>query len=69
MHLSPTSKLGYLSFKTVRHHCQAPRTKKALSFDVERQILGVKISALVIHMWHAHSKRLDAALKTHNAPV
>ena len=36
---------------------------------VERQILGVKISAHVIQLWHAHCKRLDAPFKIHNALV
>ena len=44
-------------------------TPKALSLGVERQILGVQISALVIHMWHAHIKGLEAAFKIHNALV
>ena len=44
-------------------------TPDALSLGVERQIIGLKISALVIHMWHAHSKRLDAAFKIHNTLV
>ena len=47
----------------------SPCTPKALSPGVERQILGVKISAHAIHMWHAHNKRLDVAFKIHNALV
>ena len=47
----------------------SPCTPKALSLGVERQILGVKINTLFIHMWHAYSKRLDAALKKHDALV
>ena len=42
---------------------KSPCTPKTLSLGVERQILGVKIITLVIHMRHAHCKRLDAALK------
>ena len=49
--------------------CNSPCTPKALSPGVERQILGVKISARVIQLWHAHCKRLDAAFKIHNALV
>ena len=47
----------------------SPCTSKALSLGVERQILGVKISANVIPMWHAHSKRLDAAVRKHGVLV
>ena len=60
-----------------RHQCPlhtegvaiySPCTPKALSLGVECQILGVKISAHVIPMcqWHAHSKRLDPALRKHD---
>ena len=48
---------------------KSPCTPEALLLCVERQILGVKISSLLIHMWHAHSKRLDAALRKHYALV
>ena len=41
----------------------SPCTPEAFSLSVERQILGVKISRLLIHMRHAHCKRLDAALR------
>ena len=50
-------------------HFNSPCTPKALSPGVERQIIGVKISARVIQLWHAHCKRLDAAFKIHNSLV
>ena len=57
----------YNSHAENTHACptnsKSPRTPKTLSLGVERQILGVKMSTLLIHMWHAHCKRLDAALK------
>ena len=67
------SKQTYIIYKSSKKNRQqkldSPCTPKALSPGVERQILGVKISARVIQLWHAHCKRLNAAFKIHNALV
>ena len=55
--------------KWLYRNTDSPCAPKALMPSVEHQILGIKISTLVIHMWDAHSKWLDAALKIHNAPM
>ena len=57
-----------LLFETSENN-NTPFTPKALSPGVERQILGVKISARVIQLWRAHCERLDAAFKIQNALV
>ena len=44
---------------TSKYTYKSPCTPKALSLSVERQILGVKIKTLFIHMWHAHCKQPD----------
>ena len=48
---------------------KSPCTPKALSLGVERHILGLKITTLFIHMWHAHCKQLDAELMKHCAAL
>ena len=51
------------------HKSNSPCIPNALSPGVEHQILGIKISAHVIQLWHVHCKRLNAAVKIHNALV
>ena len=48
---------------------KSPCTPMAMSLGIELKILGVKISSLFFHMWHAQCKRLDAALRKHGALV
>ena len=53
MHLSPTSKLGYLSFK-----CNCPSVKTLSNRTHQRQIRGVAFEIHVVHMTRMQAKKI-----------